>query len=309
LGEIFDGAFGAVRHNPAVMLGMSLLVILAATVLGVAVGQLLTQGASGLIGQALSDDDLTGMGLGSADAIAQMYTAMMGPGFAMLLAGPVLGGILTVSVSRSVLGDKASVRDVWQRVRPRVWRLIGWTFLNAVFMFAAVSVGILLVALLAWSLSQASTAAAVISGIVAGLAVVAALVWLGVRLLLVPPTLALENVGLWRCVSRGWKLSRGGFWRILGIYLLAAFVVSVISQIVSMPLSAVTLIPTVSGSVAGLLAVTVLTTIVSTTISTIFTASVVALLYIDARMRREGLDVALAAAAADRLKVNGVTTL
>ncbi|MEK8228082.1 hypothetical protein NKG05_21340 [Oerskovia sp. M15] len=42
LGEIFDGAFGAIRSNPKVMLGMSATVIAVATIVGMALGALVS---------------------------------------------------------------------------------------------------------------------------------------------------------------------------------------------------------------------------------------------------------------------------
>lgn len=109
----------------------------------------------------------------------------------------------------------------------------------------------------------------------------------------------LEGQSLGRSITRGWLLSRGSFWRLFGIYLLSSVLASIVSTLVASPGSLVAGILFPSGDTmhAGALAITVVTQIIASTISTTFLSSVVALLYIDVRMRREGLDVELAAAA------------
>ncbi|MCL1869336.1 MAG: glycerophosphoryl diester phosphodiesterase membrane domain-containing protein [Promicromonosporaceae bacterium] len=305
LGEIYDGAFSAVRHNPAVMLGIATLVILAATVVGVLVGQLLVPTITRLFDPVFSDaaaaEVFSGLGL-TAGAMAQTYATTVGAGVTVALAGPVVNGILTVSVSRSVLGDKASVAQVWERVGPRGWLLVGWSLLQSLALGVALGVAVTLGVLLVAATAQASHGAAALLAVVLLLAVIAATAWVLVRLLLVPPALALENARLGATVRRAWLLTRGSFWRIFGIYLLASVIVGVISQVVAVPLGLVgSAIGAAGGSeTTSLVITTIVTSVVGTAISTIFLAGVVALLYIDQRMRREGLDVQLTAAAAER---------
>ncbi|QAY63335.1 DUF4129 domain-containing protein [Xylanimonas allomyrinae] len=305
LGEIYDGAFGAVRHNPAVMLGLAFLVILAATVVGVLVGELLVAPFTRFLSPVFSDpglretEDLFGFGAGE---VARLYATTSGAALAFLLAGPIVNGILTVSVSRSVLGEKASVRDVWARVGPRVWLLLAWSLLQTVALLVVGCVLLFVTFLLTIAAEQASTALAVLVVIPMLLGTVAVLAWLGIRLLLVPPALALERAPLWATVRRAWILTRRSFWRTFGIYLLAYVIVSVIAQIIAGALGVVGGVASLSSQSVGMavFVTTVVTTVISTAISTIFLAGVVSLMYIDLRMRREGLDVTLAATAAAR---------
>ncbi len=306
LGEIYDGAFSAVRHNPAVMLGLAMLVLLVATVVGVLVGQLLVPAFTRLWGPIFDDPAVqdAGVTMGiTTGSIAQLYASASGLGLTTLLAGPVVNGVLTVSISRSVLGDKASVREVWGRVAPRVWVLVGWSLLLTVgFLVLAVVLVFVVVAVVA-GVAQVSGAGAGLLALVLAVGVVGVLAWLWIRLLLVPPALALEGAGLGSTIKRAWLLTRGSFWRALGIYLLANVIVWFIAQVISVPLTflGMALAGTQAGAEAAtgpLLVVSILVTVISSAIQTIFVAGVVALLYIDLRMRREGLDVQLAAAAA-----------
>jgi MFS family permease len=300
LGELYDGAFGAIRHNPGVMLGAATLVLLIATVLGVLVGQLWVPALSGLFGEYLTpdvEDELAVMGYDSA-YFAQIFAASMGMGLTAMVATPVIEGILTVSVSQSVIGRKLSVSETWQRLRPRVWVLIGWALLRSLAAAVLFTAYVLVAVLAILAVAQGSEGLAVLLGLLFFFAGMALFVWVWVRLLMVAPALALEGQRLWATVGRAWRLTRQSFWRLFGIMLLTGIIVSIVASIITWPLS---MVPAMSGSNgAGFdtLLITTLSSVISSALATIFTSAVVALLYIDLRMRREGLDVALAAAAA-----------
>jgi membrane-anchored glycerophosphoryl diester phosphodiesterase (GDPDase) len=139
----------------------------------------------------------------------------------------------------------------------------------------------------------------ILVGILLVLGGVVLFAWVGVRLLLVAPALALEGLRLWATVGRAWRLTRSSFWRLFGIYVLASIIVYIAASIVSYPFSAVGgLFAAGTGDGLAMVALTTLGTVIATAMMTIFLSAVVALLYVDLRMRREGLDVALASAAA-----------
>ncbi|GAB3090887.1 glycerophosphoryl diester phosphodiesterase membrane domain-containing protein [Isoptericola nanjingensis] len=301
LGEIYDGAFTAIRHNPKVMLGAATLVILVATVLGVLVAQLIVPSLSASFSTlAESDPEITELGFDNL--IAQTLASSLGMSVTLLLAQPVVEGILTVSVSQSVIGRKLSLGEVWERLRGRVGRLIGWALLRSLAGAVGTFVWFFVLVLLVALVSEQSTGAAVGLGLLLGAGYVVVVVWLGVRIGLVAPALALEGQGLGSTVARAWRLTRGSFWRLFGIYLLAMIIVSAAAYIITIPLG---LIAGVIGGTGGstesfttaTVVMSVLSSVISAAITTIFVAAVVALLYIDVRMRREGLDVQLAAAA------------
>ncbi|MGW8566270.1 glycerophosphoryl diester phosphodiesterase membrane domain-containing protein [Isoptericola sp. NPDC055881] len=301
LGEIYDGAFSAIRHNPKVMLGAATLVLLVATVLGVLVAQLIVPSLSSSFSSlAETDPELAEMGLDSV--YAQVVATGLGTGLTILLAQPVVEGILTVSVSQSVIGRKQTLGQVWTRLRGRVGVLIGWALLRTLASLVLAGAWVVVIAVVVAALGDSSVGGTV--GLVAllALALVAAFVWLGVRVGLVAPALALEGRGLGSTIGRAWRLTRGSFWRLFGIYLLASIIISIAANLITYPITAIAAaIGGTSESTqvmgASTVVASILSIIISTAITTIFTASVVALLYIDVRMRREGLDVQLAAAA------------
>jgi hypothetical protein len=187
------------------------------------------------------------------------------------IANTILAGMLTSVMGEAVLGKPVTVRETWARVRPRFWALLG-------------------------------------AGFVAGLVPILALVLFvipGVFLwgawALVTPALILERIGVGQALKRSWRLSVPDWWRVWGIRALAVLVAGVLSSIVSYPgqflAEFVAMGDTTTGYVAAMVVI-FLAQIIASTITAPFSAGVLALLYIDRRMRAEGLDVTLAQAAA-----------
>ncbi|MCA5894641.1 glycerophosphoryl diester phosphodiesterase membrane domain-containing protein [Isoptericola sp. NEAU-Y5] len=300
LGEIYDGAFSAIRHNPAVMLGMSILVLLVATVLGLLVGQLAVPPLTALFGAGATADPMLA---GFESLYAQIFATGLGSGVTVMLATPVVEGILTVSLSQSVIGRKAPVAEVWGKVRRRVPVLVGWALLRSIGVGIVIGGWLTLMIIGIAFTAEQSTWLAVTLGFVAVIGFLVGAVWLGVRLGLVAPALALEGKGLGTTLARAWRLTRGSFWRLFGIYLLAYVIVYFAASIITTPIQFMVgyfgATDTSTLTLATIIGM-VLATLISTAVTTIFMSSVVSLLYIDVRMRREGLDVQLATAAASQ---------
>ncbi|WP_418276215.1 hypothetical protein ACNHYB_15305 [Isoptericola jiangsuensis] len=301
LGEIYDGAFTSVRHNPRVMLGLVTVVVAVTTVLATVLAQFVVPLLTPFISDLLTADPLVSDVYGSdAGIIAQLFAVSATLSLTLLVAQPICEGIVTVSVSQSVIGRKLAPREVWSRLRPRVWVLVAWMLLRSL----AVAVGTFVLAA-GWLL--------LIAGVVqgtgsVGLSILVAIVgflgcavlagWIIVRTLLVTPALALEKKGLGSTIARAWRLTRGNFWRVLGTTLLAGIIASVAGQIVAYPLSFVGLAIDRGAIGWGVVVMSMLASIIAVLVQLVFVSGVVALVYTDVRMRREGLDVRLAEAAA-----------
>ncbi|WP_421740953.1 glycerophosphoryl diester phosphodiesterase membrane domain-containing protein [Cellulomonas sp.] len=292
MGEIYDGAFRAVRANPRVMFGLAALVV----TLAVTIQSVIQWYVTGLVAPQLSDLS------SEVDPSGQMgFAEQMGSSAGLLISTPVtalattiLTGLLIVSVSRSVLGQVATVSEVLRSWR--VWLVVGFTFLSGVAVLVVASVlttGVVLLAV------NDQIGPAVLLGLAGGLAFVVAAVWFSTRTLLVPPALMLEGKKFWPTIARAWRLTRGSFWRLFGIYLLTSILAGIIAQIIVFPATLIAQLvlrdPTATSF--GSFVVIGIANVIASTLSTTFVSSVVALLYIDVRMRREGLDVELARAA------------
>ena len=273
IGEILGGAFESLRANPKAMFVPSLVVmsivgLLSAGSLVLILSRLDTPGViagSGEITQAEAQASLDQLGSSFVGLFAQLgVTVVLGT-----MATSIIVGLLIVTVSRTILGRKASLSDVWQRTKPRAWALIGQTLLIQLILLVVTAVlGLSLFALIC-------------------------------KLCLAPAALVLENIGVLEGISRSWTLTRGYFWRIVGIYLLSFLIVLVASQAASYGVSLITqgLVYAAPDAVIVLMALsTLLNSLVQAAILP-FDSSVIALMYTDLRMRSEGLDVELRRAA------------
>ena len=315
IGEILGGAFESLRANPKAMFVPSLVVM--------GIVGLLTAGSLALFFSRLGLTSLTSGQAELSEADAQANLDKIGSSLVALLvqlgvtsvlsmlATSILIGLLIVTVSRTILGRKASLGDVWQRIRPRVWALIGQTLLIQLFLtvitavFAAIAVGI------GWAL----LGDVITSGIkednagtigLAILAILAVIVAFGLssfalicKLCLAPAALVLENIGVLEGISRSWTLTRGYFWRIVGIRLLSFLIVLAATQVVSYGVSVPMRGLMYAAPDAAILIVAVSTLLNSLIQAAVqpFDSAVVALMYTDLRMRSEGLDVELRRAA------------
>ncbi|MFC8731619.1 hypothetical protein ACFT5B_04090 [Luteimicrobium sp. NPDC057192] len=306
LGDVYDGAFRAIRHNPKVVLGLpALLSVFSATVSAVAAWLALGQ-LSWLYD--VLDDVSTGRTTSVEDPSA---STVWGLGLLFLAAVVVqvvvsvlANGLVISSVGRSVLGRVATPGEVWTAVRGRrLGGLVVLSLFTSAIPVAALAVWLVLLVLIA----QASTGAAVAFGVVGFLALLVGLVWFWVHVVFAAPAYVLERVGPRQAIGRAWALVRGSFWRVFGIVVLTLVITYLMSYIVQIPfsiLASVVGLGTASsdslsgGALVAYLVGSGVGALVASTLATAFLGSVVALLYIDQRMRREGLDVALAAAAA-----------
>jgi hypothetical protein len=274
------------------MFGLAALVV----TLAVTIQSIIQWYVTGLVAPQLSDLST------EVDPSGQMGLAeQLGSSAGLLISTPVtalattiLTGLLIVSVSRSVLGQVASVGEVLRSWR--VWLVVGFSLLSGIAILVVASVLTTAVVLLA---VNDQTGPAVLVGLLGALGFVVAAVWFSTRTLLVPPALMLEGKKFWPTVARAWRLTRGSFWRLFGIYLLTSILAGIIAQIIIFPAALIAQLvlrdPTATSF--GSFVVIGIANVIASTLSTTFVSSVVALLYIDVRMRREGLDVELARAA------------
>jgi len=138
------------------------------------------------------------------------------------------------------------------------------------------------------------------------LALVLLLVYVSTKWALATPAIVLERLGVVGGLRRSWRLVaepiRSAFWRLFGIRLLTSIIVGVAASVIAFPISFVVgfvlaAIAGDGGTAGDLFATQALASgiagLVTGALTTPFTAGVDALLYVDTRIRREGLDVQL----------------
>lgn len=301
LGEMLDGALGLVRGYPLAALGVSAAVALVEAVVQLVV--LLT------LLRPVFDLDTTTLQPGD-DAFTALLAGVGGAGLVTFvvstIANAVMTGLMSAIAGKAVLGQPLSLAELWASTRGRLARLIGGALLFGVLVFVPPVVAGLLAALLVVVAGPAG-------GVVGALLVLGSLglsVLVYVRLSLSTSVIALEDARVVRSFRRSWALVRRASWRVLGVLVLALVVSGFVSSVLQAPFDVLGgqggPVGAVMGGASGASPSTrslVLTTIgagVAAAVVAPFVAGVRALLYVDRRMRAEGLDVALQAAAAHR---------
>jgi hypothetical protein len=274
LGDILDGSFTAIRRNPRATLGLSAVVAVVQAAVLAAVQIFALSQISGAIDNTDPNNPNVNVGRLVSGELSALVGAVVGSLFAAVLAG-----MLTVVITEDVLGKRLAMGEVWNRTRPRIWKLVGLSFLVGLVPF----LGLLLC--------------------------LAPGIWLWGIWAVAVPALVVENTSVLGSLGRSRDLVSGTFWRVWGIRALGVGMVSLIGTFVNVPFALV------AGAVTGntpfsftnattfsLPAVYVLITSIGSILTLTFTAPVRAgidaLLYVDLRMRKEGLDIALQQTAA-----------
>ncbi|MFF7213491.1 hypothetical protein ACFZAU_23635 [Streptomyces sp. NPDC008238] len=302
IGEILDGAVSTMRAHWRTVLTIALAV------------SLLTEGAMLLLQGFMLNDNAT---LNSLDersdlSFGEIMNAVGGTlaaaGLAIvisLLGSVIATAMLTMVISRAVLGHRVTLGEAWSDARGQLPRLLGLTLLLSLIGGGIFAIGIVPGVLVAVG---GATAAGVGLAFLGGVVALGVVVWLMIRFSLSSPALMLEKQGVLKSMARSVKLVRGSWWRILGIQLLTMILVYIVSSIIQVPFMVVGMLAGgdglsafASGDQAGLgwtyLIVIGIGAVIGSTITFPIQAGVTALLYMDQRIRREALDIELARAA------------
>jgi hypothetical protein len=300
VGEILDGAFTSIRRNPRATLGIAAVVL---TISGIITTSLEVLLLSQLGLNTGTDQTLTGAQL------AGMLAVVIPSGLtALLLAFIVqilLTGLLTAVVGRSVLGDRITAGEAWRIARPRLPALLLATLLTGLALIGPWA-GLAAV-LIVLGVAGAPGGLLIAIGFLGVIASVVLDVWFWTMFSMSAATVVLERQGPAQALGRSWRLVRRSFWRVFGILLLAAIIVLVASSVLRLPFTVISaafssgsapLAEAIKPSVASLV-IGAVGSIVAGAITQPISAGVTVLLYVDLRMRREGLDLALQTATSD----------
>lgn len=300
LGDIYNGAFSAIRQAPSVMFG---LVLALWAVLGGVMGALfylLTPD----INTYLSNDFNFDSTEASLDGLLEFTeSTMLISVITSLLQMFVLFltlGVCVAGLGPLVLGRRPSVADAWQTLKGHVWGIVGYSLL--LILGSALLLGLGLLPLGGFFLINIKDVGASLGLLgltfltLAAVAVFSA--WFYIKLAFTIPTAVMEDIGIIPALKRSWKLTKGSFWKIFGVILLTSLIVSFLTYgmnaVISLIISAAMM---VSQNFSVMMSLSAILGTIITGLAMPFYGAVLGLLYVDTRMRREGLAVSLLQAA------------
>jgi hypothetical protein len=233
------------------------------------------------------------------DAVGPLGVTVLVGVLQFVVATTIISALLIVAVDSAVRGQIQTPAQLWKRSRPRLLAVLGLA-LTVTLAFPLVILTAMVPGLLLLMVPSATVVAVILMffGLLAGVLVAIALYagfWA-----VAAPALLLENLGVFASLRRSYGLVRGNFWRVVGIGVLTAVIAYIIRQVFSIPFAVIGLGVTsfnqnsqeLSGLVTQVL-IADIGTVLAGAVLFPFTAGVTALLYLDLRMRREGLDVDL----------------
>lgn len=311
IGDIYQGAFAAIKTNTRTMFGFTAALLGVVLVISIATNY-------AIINLVLPNYLSPNSPYATAFISLSGSFSQLGGSLLQVLATVLLSGLIVVAVSRSVLGRVASSKEVWERTKSKFLPLIGLNIITSIISGLMMIIGIVVFfVLLASAASTAETETELFQNL--GISLVGLLIlmlasvlvssYLSIKFSVAPPAMVLENLGVFAALGRSWRLTRGNFWRLLGINILTAIITFMVASIFLGITEALGAIFVVVGSsspediLASLNTIYILTMVMSTIAQLLilpFTSSVNALLYIDLRMRKEGLDVELRNAVAEQ---------
>jgi hypothetical protein len=123
-----------------------------------------------------------------------------------------------------------------------------------------------------------------------GIVTIPVVLWVLIRWSVAIPALFAEGVGPVKAIGRSWNLVRDNWWRTLGILIIVTIMVSLIqTALATLFGGAAAVVPGLNGDIrAGI--VTTLTTLIDALVGAIQPIAIT-LLYLDLRVRKEGLDL------------------
>ncbi|WP_143658392.1 DUF7847 domain-containing protein [Streptomyces sp. Tue6028] len=314
--HVFGGAFTTMRRYAKPLFGLAALVQLALAVLIGGAAVLAYFSVSDRL-DVLYDSDRRPRWSDVQPVLVAFGSVWAFAMIAVLVASAFVQASCVATLHDAVLGRRTTIGQVWRRTWPRTLSVLGVNLLMGL---------ILLIPMLLFAAMVVSLLAAVLArsdslfGIFFLLLLLALplTVWLWVLLSFAPAAAVLEAARPVEALRRSVRLMRGAWWRTFGITLLGGLTVLIVSLVLRIPTVFTTPSPqpydpsspqpmSMSDAFAQSLPHLGLSFTISTVLSVVgqvftmvFMPLITTLLYIDRRIRREGLaDVLLRAAEAN----------
>jgi hypothetical protein len=304
--DLLDNAARTISENKAIMLGLPVLAAIALLAVQAALTEVAVPG--GLSGFFGADDPFQQAGA----ALLLTYGVQL---VLFTVVSSTLAGIIALAAVRSQLAHRVGPRELLRLVRPSLPALAAVGLVQSLsFVILIAGWGLAVFGIGAGSESAISSDAAGAVAVVMMLVGAVLVLIFGIRLVLAGTVVLMEGrrapdiglyiparVGIWGSLKRSWQLVRGKFWRVFGILLFAGVVVNIVGYALQFGVSTLLLTvgswagdsdgtgATVAAIVIG--AATGIATVMTLIASMAFMSAVQALIYLDLRVRREGLDL------------------
>lgn len=305
-GVLLGKPFATLRHNPKVLFGFAIVIqLVVAVITALVVGAVLVATFLRLESLSPGSPDFLPVMWGAVAINALVVLAM---GFVSLAFTAIMQGVVAADVGHAALGEKPALGRLWRLMRPAFWPLVGWSVMQALaaLVLLAVIGGIIALGVMAGVGGSAEgVGLTVVIGILLVLGMIPLWVWLSTKLLLVPSILVLERAGIRAAIVRSWRLTRGRFWTAFGVIFLVNLIMGTAVSVVSMPLSLLgslfgtVIAPTGPNDASGI-ALYLITALAPQLLIYVLQAVTVVVqcaagvfIYLDCRMRYEGLDHSL----------------
>lgn len=306
IGDLFSGAFEAIRSNPKVLFGFTIVIMLFVSLIASASILISGLGYESVIGAANDPQALQQSATDFANALLLQMISTLVQWLSTFAGTSILTGLLAATVSQLTVGRKLTLSEAWAMTRKRLGSLIGSFALTALITAAPIVLWIVGVfvslAVVAdgnhdlWWLSLLAFAAIIPIFIL--------MYFLQIKLLFAPMCAVLEEIGPVASLKRSWSLVKGEFWPALGRYLLLniivgfiggfiGFVIGLIGSLVTMAVTSDPLSP------IGM-AISTFFVMLGSGLLLPFSAAFETLMYTDLRIRKENFAAVLAQAGAQQ---------
>ena len=307
IGDIYPGVIAAIRGNPAATLGLAALISLVVLVPFTALS---VWGAPAIFEQ-VTTNSTAQEALDIGIALPALVT-----GLGTIVAQVFLIGLMSYVVAQGVQGLKVTPGQTWKAVLGAFWRIVGTLILTLLALLGAAVLAFVMIFLIIGAVLGVSDSAdvgffAVLVFLLLAAGMLMFFLWFSTRFTFAPAIALLESTSATAAMARSWRLTSGRpVWRIIGIRFLTMLAVGVVTQVVGFGVGVLFGAALPSSPTGAFFAIAALmagvTTLLTIIISVPFSSGVDALLYIDQRIRREGLDVQLMQAASARVSSDPV---
>jgi hypothetical protein len=256
--DVLDGAFSILKAAPATIIGFTAVFAVPVHLLAAWLQRDLLGGES-LLDVLEGDSSLTGVEQSSSGEAWAQITLLFGPSLALVF---VAAGIVRL-VGAWHVGRDLSIGALLRGSVPLAWPLLGsWFLVHVAELLGLLACGVPALAVMTWFLVTA-------------------------------PVVGAERLGPIKAMRRSARLVARRFWPVLGLTLLAGIVATLFGY-------ALGLVPTTVSLLVGTGGIGWIVTAASGILTALITMPIVAgttvLIYLDLRVRTEGLDLELDAA-------------